>query len=195
MKKILLVALLVLLPMSVYADMKSISDEGLNEITAQEGVQIVVGGTFTGAYVTDGDDAGDAINTGGDYMMITKTGNSTAWENINADGTTRTAIRMKQVDQVDTFIMATLTIEAKDVNDFTVAGAIGESVVDIGVDATIVKPKATATQISLGNGLKSKDMSFVNEGILGTQYQQGGTTTVQGNIMIGAIAYGAPPAP
>ncbi len=45
MKKIVLIAFLAFLPMSVYADLKAIDDLGLNEITGQEGVKITIGGS------------------------------------------------------------------------------------------------------------------------------------------------------
>ncbi|VFQ45235.1 DUF6160 family protein [Desulfoluna butyratoxydans] len=54
MKKAFLVALVVLLPMSGYAELKAMDDAGLNKITAQEGVRITIGGggITTAAYET-----------------------------------------------------------------------------------------------------------------------------------------------
>ena len=105
MKKILLIALLVLLPLSVYAAPQAMNADELDAMTAQEGVKITFGDADGGA--------------GG--LVIKQAAADTAWTNKDVDGDTivETGILM-EVTQQDNIITITdsLTIEAKkfDVN-------------------------------------------------------------------------------
>jgi len=155
MKKILLVALLVLLPMSVYA-LEPMGDGNLDEITAQEGVRISIGGGSVGS-----------------ALIITQQAVDTAWENDDGTGV-KSSILMDVTGGEDTIkIWGDLTIEAK------VVGS--KDAVVIGLpQITKETTSAKSTVISIGGAVSrsGSDIAQANKDILGTMYQTGGMTTV-----------------
>lgn len=159
MRKILLVALLVLFPLSVYA-LEPMSTDSLDEITAQEGVRISIGG-------------GEAAP-----LIITQQSVSTAWENDNGATDGKSSVLLNVTGGTDTIkIWGDLTIEAKKA---TVGSASVDAVV-IGlpqVTKEVEVPKSTVISIG-GAVVKETDGSLSNGGaVLGTLYQTGGLTTV-----------------
>jgi len=188
MKKILLVALLVLLPMSVYA-LEPMADGNLDEITAQEGVQITISGN--GSY-TDPDTSVEVMSNA---LEIQQKAVSTAW--TNRDGNIESGIVMKvtQTDADKIFVSGDLTIQAK-----TSAGPGFVSSVEIGLPEVYMTKGSKKTEIyvtsrtSETSGVNhSKDLddsNFISDvttpvapatvapGKLGTQYTNAGYTHI-----------------
>ncbi|SCY12399.1 DUF6160 family protein [Desulfoluna spongiiphila] len=204
MKKILLVAVLVLLPLSAYADLKSMDAEALDEITAQEGVKIEIGGTH-GALKTPADPSAtpptDAVYYFEDAMKITKSNSTTAWENDN--GASKGAIVMYESLSQEIYVAGEIGITADTITTGTGDDVVKDSFVKIQIgkentaadgdasnaDAFDIFQTAKATEIyiqetALVEG-SLKGASAAN--CLGTSYQAGGHTTVLGNIKISAM--------
>ena len=216
MKKFLLIALLVLFPLSVYAAPQAMNADELDAMTAQEGVKITFGDSDGGA--------------GG--LVIKQAAADTAWTNKAVDGDTivETGILM-EVTQQDNIITITdsLTIEAKkfDVNfaalqiddgqgtlidnpnyaaesDFVDSVVIGlptvKHVAGSGrTDIYIFSENHEATTIG-GENLTKEQVAALNTSFnladgttakdyqLGSMYNSGGHTTIAGGtIIISAI--------
>ena len=172
MKKILLVALLVLLPLSVYA-LEPMADGGLDEITAQEGVRITIGG-----------------QTQADALTIEQEATSTSWTNTSGD--VETGIYMK-VDQAgpDTIkIWGDLTIVAAefDIDENPATDLV--SAVQISLPHIYKTSGAKKTDIFIASRAvpATTTMCEPTEGKLGSQYRSGGYTEITGGtIYISAI--------
>ncbi|BCS96061.1 hypothetical protein DSLASN_16930 [Desulfoluna limicola] len=164
MKKMLLVALLVLLPLSVYA-LEPMADGGLDEITAQEGVRITIGG----------DSADDAL-------IITQQAVDTAWENDQSG--VKSSILMDVTGGKDEIkIWGSLTIQAKQVELTDGSTTVTKDAVVIGLpQITRETVVAKSTVISIGGectaSTTDKTITQANQQVLGTLFQAGGMTEI-----------------
>lgn len=175
MRKILLVAFLVLLPLSVYA-LEPMSMDSLDEITAQEGVRITIGGA-------------EEANA----LVITQTAADMAWENVGElDGSTENH-RFSILMDVDEAV--------SNGNKISIWGDLKIQATQKGVELTlpsiVSENMGTKTTISLGMDLIMSDDGKLGygpdpdpangvyiSGVLGTLYQGGGKTEITGNSQI-----------
>jgi len=204
MKKILLVVLSVLLPMSVYA-LEPMSMDSLDEITAQEGVKITISGS--GIY---NDGSVDVIT---DALEIQQKAVSTAWTNKDATGTVESGI-VNVVSQTladKIFVKGDLTILASTTDTTATATDPAVSSVNIGLPDVYITKGSKKTEIYITNrntnavdavnnpnGGKANldDSNFISDvtyagapGKLGTQYTNAGYTHIVkgGKISISAL--------
>ncbi|VFQ45236.1 DUF6160 family protein [Desulfoluna butyratoxydans] len=178
MKKILLVALLVLLPMSVYA-LEPMADCNLDEITAQEGVKITIAGS------------GDAsqFGMGTEALEIRQKAVSTAWTNKENGVESGIVNKLTQTIADTIFVTGDLTIVASTDGDVS-SVAIGLPEVGISKGSKKTEIYITSRDTNLG------DSNFISQvtadpasGKLGTQYTDAGFTHIQagGSVTISAI--------
>ena len=172
MKKILLVALLVFLPMSVYA-LEPMSMDALGDVTAQEGVNINFGATEAGA------------------VTIETTATSTAWTNYDTTTKVESGIVQKVVQSAADVIKVwgNLTIQAKTASD--------KALVEIGLPNVKVQSNNKRTDIFISSkahgdtGPAASYDAFITDtttGKLGSQYTTGATTSITGGtIQISAM--------
>jgi len=176
MKKILLVALLVLLPLSAYA-LVPMADGNLDEITAQEGVRITIGGGETAP------------------LVINQTAADFAWEN---QGVLVEAVEGEGDDPDTPAVMAGFSI-LMDVDEVVSNGSKISIWGDLLIQATKLGVELTLPSITSENlGTKTKISLGVNvaiaadgtlshtgpSGVLGTMYEGGGLTEILGNSKI-----------
>ncbi|VVS95212.1 DUF6160 family protein [Desulfoluna spongiiphila] len=185
MKKILLVALLVLLPMSAYA-LEPMADSNLDEITAQEGVEIA----FSGGGANGG-------------LMVETQATDTAW--TNRDGAIESgilcAVTQSEFNAIE--VWGSLTIEAKQESgkDLVEIGLPNIQVVNAAkksdIYITSVEHTAIPDDPSTPDVDESKSVdevasaytNFIGDGVvntsdmLGSQYTSGAITRVLGGTI------------
>lgn len=194
MKKILLVAVLVLLPLSAFADLKTMDAEALDEITAQEGVKITIGGLSDAGTSIDWDGAGgeDPISYCDKAMKIRKSNASSAWQNGDVGEDSAGAIVMQEANVQDIFVQGEISILAATdaVDGSYVKIQIGkEASGSDAADELDIVQTAKATKIYIQNqALVDNTIKGVDDAhCLGTNYAAGGLTSVLGHIKISAL--------
>ena len=159
MKKMILVALLVLLPMSVYA-LEPMSMDALGDITAQEGVEISFSGT----------------GSGGEFLVTQQAAN-TGWSNTNATNECGIAMVVSEGSTQTILVSDSLTIQATDdgvvIDVPTLSITRNPSKTDI-----YIGKRAKITDTSDDDYLKFIENIAVVGNKLGSQYTSGGATSI-----------------
>lgn len=163
MKKLVLVAMMVLVPFAAFA-LETMNDDALDEMTAQEGVTI----TF-------------------DNVLVTQTSSDTSWGDSDGLGTgTDTSagyIFMDQDGYTETTITGSLEIDVATADaDLTVGTetiASGTSFVKVALPSISQAANAKTNTISISNA-----QTAASGEALGTLWQNAGSSSVSGSLYI-----------
>lgn len=182
MKKLVLAAaIMMLVPFSAFA-LDSMNDDALDKMTAQEGVTItfdnvVINQTPADVAWRDSDGVGVGTTAGRVFVNYAEATATTGFDVI-------TVTKNMTIDVATVAAGATYTSDTGAVIDNSAVGATAKSFVKVGLPSVSIGAKAKTMTIGM-DGLAA-DAALPATGILGTLFQDSGSSTVSGAIFISA---------